>query len=717
MSAAMSRHDNSGLLVELLTPKCRPRSPLSNPHSPLGRSGSLRRLRQSPCSSPSFVADRELSTLLGMVAPDVRTAYPFDLPELRCPEFSLEATSPTCNFPQDQQPQAGPVAPETPSSPPKTSLSAQNHATATYLSYDATQTQVNPTNKVTVKTTSHSNQQSDQNNNKGSDQRGVGRLSDRESGSKGELASRRIAGSEEKLECSTSTSTGNISVVLEKRKLVPELKVFDKVISRLHGLPQDGKNSKEERVKKAQNNSQIGKADKSETSTSSSRKEEEEGREEKVVVWCVTGVCEAAGELTHTDNAHDQKDQCRSDNQGGSQQASSSQTNRKPSKPQPANEKPVPVPISSQPVPASHPASSPRWRPAEPASAKGASKGTKEAKGSTNEKRVVKTDQSTGGRSKNKTNESKEAASSTKTSSKSSTKNVPTSKTQSAVVKPADNANKSKPVRTLTNSENQGLRRVVPISRTNQGGAPALGRRPGTPIPFGLTVSSASFRRGEKASTAPSSRRSSIHKTPDPKDSKESKDKKVSGTTQKQNQDLQRKPSVQKPATKSKPTPPPEEKMCRSTLRSLSIGSSGSVSAPVSPLHRPPTPSPLPIPSFARSTAASFFRRSFASPTPSPSPHTGPPKSPKTTTTTTTSSPLSRTGSLRVSATSRSSNPLKPPSSTSPSKPESTKASPRSPRHLSPAPPKGHRRNDSGSFSDKSSHSRDSSKSTRPSWR
>ncbi|XP_070786089.1 FH2 domain-containing protein 1-like [Enoplosus armatus] len=809
MSSAVSRHDEAGLLVELLTPKSRPRSPLNNYHNPLGRSWSLRRSRHSPSSSPFIAADRELSTLLGMATSDhnvvpqrgegeAMTALPSASPELRSPGLSPQTRpqSPrvtTCSFPQNQEPQAGQMAPQTPPSPPKTSLSAlnANHTTATYLSYDATQTQINtinPTNKVTVKPTSDPNQQSDHNNN-GKDRLGLGFSSQgtlshhqTQAGLMGGLArmnkadgdcSGRIACSDEMFERSTAT-TGNMSVVLEKCTLVPELKVFDKVttltsptegphFSRLHGYHRDNmvitaleeEGVDRSHVQKVQNKSQIENAEKSnvhnsETSSSSSQKEEEEGREEKVVVWCVTGVCEAAGELTHADNTHaeTEKDQCRSDNQGGSQQASSAPANRTPSEPQPTNEKSVPVPISSQPVSVSRcddpslPVSSPMWRPAEPTSpneapaltadaTKEAKEPGEEAEGSTNEERDVKTgpEQSTDDRSRNKTaschttNENTEAASSTNgkaertTSSKPSTKNLPTSRTRPAGTKPVilnttSAANKGKPVRTLTNSENQDMRRVVPISRTSRG-ALSLGKHPEKPpgnrgssstaapaSPAVSNLTSASIRRGERPSTAPSSRRSSIHKTLDPKDSK---DQKVSGTqasAQEQNQDLQRKPSIRK--TLTKPKPQPEEKMCRSTLRALSqAGGGGSVSAPATPLHKATTPSSSPIPSFARSTASSSFRRThttLAPPAPPHSPHTGSDCSPKSSPKTTFSS-------------------VAPPGSSSPLRRSQSIRAPRSPLHDSLVPPKGHRRNDSGTFSDKSTNSRDSGKSNRPSWR
>lgn len=832
MSAVLSRHYEAGQLLELLTPKSRPRSPLNISHNPLGRAGSLRRSRNSPSSSPSMAAERELSTLLGAATPkhkvaaegERRTAFPASSPEttIRSPELSPRPQRvPTCSFNENQQPQTGQRAPQTRSSPPETSLSSQNanHTTANYLSCDATQTQfntINHTNEVTVKPTSDANQQSDHNNN-GNDRSGLGfsnqgTLSDHRSGLRGEVATMNkadqelrgpISCSDQKNEHSTAAA-GNMSVVLEKCTLVPELKAFDKATtrtshsegprsSRLRGCPQDDvvivdleqEGADRSQVQETQNNSQIGNTENtnvqsSETNSSSLQREEEEAREEKVIVWCVTGVCEAAGELTHSDNSHAQteEDPCRGDNQGGSQQASSAPANSMPSEPQPANEKPVPIPISSQPVPVSrcddpsHPVTSPRWCPVDPASANegsrltsGASEEAKETanqeeevEGSTNEMREVETvpEQSlSDDRSRNETpschttNEKTEAATSTNgkaelaPSSKPSTRSLPTSKTRPAGMKTvtpnaSSAASKSKPVRTLTSSENQGMRRVVPISKASRG-APSLGKRPEKPpgnlrgssstaTPASLTVSnlnSTSLRRGDRPSTAPSSRRSSINRTPDAKDSK---DQKVSGpqaSAREQNHDLQRKPSIRKPLTK--PKAQQEEKMCRSTLRALTQGDGGggSISAPATPLHKGSAPSSLPLPNFARSTASSSFRRSHTTLGPPHSSHTGSDSSPKSISKTTsssiappgTSSPLTRTGSMRLSATSRSSDLLYPSSSSPLRRSQSIRIPPRSPLQNSLVPPKGHRPNDSGAYSDKSAHSRDPAKSVRPSWK
>ncbi|XP_034532931.1 FH2 domain-containing protein 1-like [Notolabrus celidotus] len=768
MSVAMSRHSEAGLLVELLT---RPRSP-----NTLGRSGSLRRSRNSPSTSPSAAAERELSTLLRMGTHEhnEQKAFLSTSPETRGPGLTLQARpqSPrlrTCSFPQHQQPKV-----QTPSSPPKIVLST-NNATTTYLSCDATphRFNTNPTTKDTVTPTSDANQQSDHNNN-GKDGVGLslsskGTPPDQQQtrfSSYGERV--RIRKEDQDLDSDRKLESG-MSMVVEKCTLVPELKVFDKVTSHDKG-PCTGHRQGhqqedmvvtdlEEEVQNAQNNSEKSDAQISGTNSSSLQSEDEDQKEEMVIVWCVTSVCEAASELSNTDTHTETDHQRRKDYHGGSQQASSASANGMPLKPQLANEKKVPVPISSQPVPVSrcdNPSlqdTSPRWRPAEFPSADelpdltiDASKEVKEpanqeedTKGSTKDKEDLRIAQPqfTNHATKEKEDSPSKAKAELETLSKPSIKNLPTSKTRPAGIKPATHSTsltpKYKPVRTLTNSENQGMRRVVPISRASRG-IPSLGKHPekpsgtqqgssstGTPASLKVSnVNNASIRRGERPSTAPLSRRSSIHK-----------DSKAPGTqasSREQNQDLQRKPSIRR--TPAKPKPQPEEKMCRSTLRALAQGGGGggggSVSAPATPMHKASTPSSSALPSFARNTAASSFRRTHTPLVPHTPPHpsnTGTDTSPKTGSLSTvtlpgTSSSFTRTGSLRISTSSRSSDLLNKSSSSSLlTRSQSIRVPSRSSPNDSLGPPRGHRRNDSGTFSEKSSHSKDSSKSTRPGWR
>ncbi|XP_063325732.1 FH2 domain-containing protein 1-like isoform X2 [Pelmatolapia mariae] len=790
MSTALSRHDEAGLLMELLTPRSHPRSPVNNSHSPLGRAVSLRRSRKSPSCSPSIAAERELSTFLEK-ATDRKNIQQRDkgssFPSLSSPGFPVTTQT----------------APQNPSSPSKRSPKNKNHATATYLSQNATQTcakATNPANELAVKPTSDSNQQSEHNNNSSSDQPGMGLTSHatlKTSKTKDveQVLTQQTDCTDKRFQQST-TATGNMVVVLEKCTLVPELKVFgsgDTLTShsenRAVGLHQDDvtitdleeEKGDKSQVGKVQNNGQLivnpKQSDEQvgELSSSSTSREDDEGQEDKVVVWCVTGVCEATSD-TQSTYAETEKDQHKGDNQGGNKQTSSTLANDMPSEPQPANEKPVPVPISSQPVPVSRCedtsllVSSSVWRPKEnpsanvvPALTADASEKDKEleeqeeAEVSTNRNSdgVTVSKQSTEEKSKNNmaskdsTSKTAKAASSTKvkaepaTPSKLPNKSLPTSKVQTNGKKPStpntiSASGKSKSIRTLTTSENKDMRRVVPISRTNRSPSrikhteksQAQNRgSSSTAVPTSLTPSkrsSASPRRVARPANAPSSRQSRIPKTLDPKDSN---DQNVSGTqpsAREQNKDFQGKLSSQKPLMK--PKAQQEEKICRSTLRALSqggrSGGGGSVSAPATPLRKATSSSSSVLPGFARSTASSSFRRThtnLAVPAASHSPNIGSDPSPKSSpksssfvTPSSTSLPITRSRSLRVHASAGSSDVQKL-SPSSQRKSQSVKSSPRASRHDLLAPPKGHRRNDSDS--DKSTHSQDSVLPTRPRWR
>ncbi|XP_008287003.1 FH2 domain-containing protein 1-like [Stegastes partitus] len=707
MSAAVSRQNDAGLLMELLKPKPRPRSPLNTSHA-----GSLRRSRNSPSSSPSAAAGLELSMLLEMATVDhkvgqqrgrgdTRTVFPPASPE---PKRSPGPSPPSVSaFSQ--------VSPQTPLQNPSSSPGTTDHATAYLQRYDAAQTQTetwHPTDAATDTPTSDQNQQSDRSDTDGAL---CGSLSSQATPPRCQTLSalnRETAGtsttdqvmSHDETLLRSAAATQNMSVVLEKCMLVPELRVFEDSAATTSCSHHQGDTGSTD----PQNISpQTDDGEKSARTKSSSSQREED--EEKVVVWCVTGVCEAAADMHSTP-----ADKEPSTNQR-EQLVSCATANHMLSEPRPANEKPVPVPISSQPAPASRcddvslPASSSRWCPAEPAPAaaaptekdnKPANRG-EEAKGSTNQQSHVPDNAS-----KNKMAPIQSSNKNTRTAS--STKNHLTS--QPRPTTPSSGSAASRSVRPPTDSEKQGMRRVVPISRTSRG-TPSLVRRPENSdvhsrgSAHSASLSRASVRRGERPATAPSSRRSSVNKAPDPK---ESKDQRVSGTLaagREQYQDLQSRPSIRKPPMKAKPEP--EEKMCRSTLRALALGG-GSVSAPVTPLHKASTPTSSLLPGFARSTASSSFRRTSTTLAPAATfrfPHAASNSSPKSSPKTSTSSTFTRTGSLRVA----SSRPLDllTPSASSPLR--SVYSSPRNGRE------------DSSSFSDKSTHSRESGKTTRPSWR
>ncbi|XP_039862929.1 uncharacterized protein LOC120718450 [Simochromis diagramma] len=783
MSTALSRHDEAGLLMELLTPRSHPRSPVNNSHSPLGRAVSLRRSRKSPSCSPSIAAEQELSTFL----------------EKATDRKNIQQRGKGSSFPSPSSP-GFPVstqtAPQNSSSPSKRSPKNKNHATATYLSQNATQTcanATNPANELAVKPTSDSNQQSEHNNKSSSDQPGMGLSSHATlTTSKPkdvELVLTQQTDCTDKSFQQSTTATRNMVVVLDKCTLVPELKVFGSgntltshSENRHVGLHQDDvtiTDLEEEKgddlqVDKVHNNGQLivnpKQSDEQvcELSSSSTPREGDEGQEDKVVVWCVTGVCEATSD-TQSTYAETEKDQHKGDNQGGNKQTSSALANDMPSEPQPANEKPVPVPISSQPVPVprcddtSLLVSSSVWRLKEPptpnvvpALTADASEKDKELEeeeevstnrnsdGATVSKQSTEEKSKNNMASKDSTSKTAKAASSTKvkaepaTPSKLPSKSLPTSNVQTNGKKPTPNtisaSGKSKSIRTFTTSENKDMRRVVPISRTNR--SPSRIKHTeknrgssSTAVPTSLTPSkrsSASPRRVARPANAPSSRQSGTPKTLGPKDSK---NQNVSGTqpsAREQNKDFQGKMSSQKPLMK--PKAQQEEKICRSTLRALSqggrSGAGGSVSAPATPLRKATSSSSSVFPGFARSTASSSFRRThtnLAVPAASHSPNIGSDPSPKPSSKTSspvtpssTSLPITLSRSLRVHASARSSDVQKL-SPSSQRKSQSVKSSPRASRHDLLAPPKGHRRNDSDS--DKSAHSQDSVLPTRPRWR
>lgn len=446
-----------------------------------------------------------------------------------------------------------------------------------------------------------------------------------------------------------------LSVVVEKCTLAPQLKVFDDV---LHTSSFCGPHQGD-----------VVTVDPEKVQASSSPQEEEED-EEKIIVWCVTGVCEAAGELSDSTHTGNNRNQPSTDNQEKPSRFSVP-ANHRCSAPQPANQKPAPAPISSQPAPVVNHLSSSRQRPV------GSVVANREEAVvvSTNQRKETVGDQSTNDRSRTEasrpgTNEKMGAVSAHV--SKLSNRSALPCRTRKAAT--ANTASKPRPVRTLSRAEHQGMRRVVPISRTDPGAASA-DKHP-EQDQQGSSGTEADLPRGQRPSTAPSSRRSSITKT---LDAKSSKDQKV---TLDQNQDSK----TRAPAGKAgaKPKVQPEEKMCRSTLRALCGG--GSISAPATPAHKAP-------PSFAQSTASSSFRRSTLAP---------PSSSLKTTAS--SGSSLTRAGSPRVahSLDLLKSQSIRPP--------------PRSALQDPLAPPEGLWRNHTGTFSDKTSL-RDSGRSTRPVWR
>lgn len=654
MSTVVSK-DDTGLLELLLTPKSQLRSTPRGNHITRRCSLNAHRTRNPPSSSPLFAADRELSTFLSNDHKVPRQRGKLDSRtnhSLASPKSELKGTE---SSPKKMDTQ-------TPYVPPKTS------SDSTIIGKDGVHDQVE-----TVKPTSYSIQQLDYNNSENNQLENL---------------------SHQTLLHDNSKDT--VSGVLEKQTLVPECRAFDEEI---HYHQKDEtiiKNLNEEVVDDSQIQKRKDNSKKSEKSDveiivtrSPSSQQDREEEEDKVIVWCVTGVCEPAGET-----AQNEKDQ-----HGGENQTSSPPPNRVSSEPHLHGEKSGSTPISCQPVSrcidSSLLVSSPGLPPTEPAPASPVirpgltSDASAEDNVMSNQEKTPKKSGNAPVTSRNKTS-SRHATEKTSsidgkanlaTSSKHSTKNLNSAKPQSTLMKPSTTNTSVRSVCSTTSSENQNTRRVVPITKANRGAKhpekpaahnqssfrTALSSLPSTPI------------RHSHPSTAP--QRSKMPQ------SKELRGQKVSDTaTRTQNTDVQKKPSIRKALTK--PKTQTEEKLC--LLRAFTQSDRGSsVSAPVTPLHKTKTTSLSTPPAFARNTASSSFRRTNTSIS-----NTSSPKSSYKT------SSVSRTGSLRVVTSSRSTSPLR------------TSENIRSTRALLP---KDHR--DNGTVSDKSAHFRDSSKTTRANWR
>lgn len=758
--------DDAGLLAELLSPKRCSRPPSKPP----GPSGSLRRSRNSPSSSSSLAAEHELSAFLGMRTSDHRggkreaTAALSPDPRVtrsgpssrNCPQSSRINTY---SLGQNQQLHVGHMDPLTHSPPPQDSVSLQDHEN--HLVWGVAQCQastIHPTEEATVTTSDHnkvsygnivvSHQET---------------LSDHQtqSGSSAEPAGGNNPvghGAEER-------EHSSVSVVVQRCQLVPELKVFDTLghCEERSDSSHRGGNQREDGADdpqdlEAKKNTRV--AVDTETGSPSFQREEEEGREEKVMVWCVTGVCEAAADLTLEQT---EKNQCSVDYQGEGQAGSSAPCHHTRPQPQPTNQKPVPAPISSQPMPVSrcdglsHPVSSPRWCQGETTSA---SEGPSLTTGASQEQRVRReqrdpsidqrtnmdaaTEQTVDDRNKSAMTSCHTTSENTKVASSSNkraetgslskrSKNLSSPKAQPSGVKPRPpdtdaTASRQKPVRTLTSSENQSIRRVVSISRTSRR-TPPLGtpsekplNKRGTPNTATPPSPNGSIQQKQRPSTAPSSRRSSINKILERKDSKDQKVPGLKESLQEHRQELQKKMPFPKPP--AKPKVPTEGRMCRATLQALTqgVGGGGSISAPSTPSHKGASPSLRQARNFTRGTASSSFRQKYATLALPYSPSTSSdsttkslPKNPSSVVAPPISSPLTRTASLRTtSKTSHLHISLSCPLTRS----QSIRAPPCSATHEShTAPPQGHRQNDSRSFSNQSAHSKASGKSKRPSWR
>lgn len=637
MSAAASR-DETG---KLLTPGSQPHSSSFNTHHVhWGRSGNLRRSRHSPSSSPSLAAQRELSALLGSSG-DLVVSRRRGLEDTRRPLPRGSGLSPTKAW--DGR------------NPESIDEALKDVSKDQDLVKDSRNSRADP---------SCSSQEELPNNPTMFDSRNQ----------------------------SSDQTSYSMSVLLEKCTLVPELKVFKGPATRTSHSEVSLRHN--DAVTPGLEDKGAGEAQSGPLETEKKNAEEPEV---KVIVWCVTGVCEASGENAHPRTEEDRKVP------GEEQQTSCVANVDESSDSRSDGETTESVPISSQPVSVSRhidpalPASSPGLHPTKPASVnqekeEETANQVAEEYNSTNQRAdaadaadAAAGSQQTSDEGGVCTKTSKRRmveGSSTKTkpevSTSSSSRKILNTITGSAGIKPLTSTS-GRLVRTLTTSENQNMRRVVPITRVSPASSSRNPERPpahsrASSRPAGPNASSSSIRRGgERPKTAPPCQQLTAAKTAG---SKEPRKLKASGSEQNQN------PAVRNPVMK--PRTEAEEKMCVSKLRSLNReGRVGSASAPVTPLHksRTATPSSSTVPGFTRNTASSSFRS--------------------------TRPPLQPSSTSPKPSSSSSSSPLR--------RPHSSRSSAPSPLHNSLVPPRVHRRNDSGS--DKSAHSRDSGKPSRPSWR
>lgn len=690
MSTVVAK-DDAGLLTALLTPKSPRRSSPKSDHITRGRSLRSQRTRNPPSSTPLFAAERELSTYFKLSK------------ERKVPQQRGKGDSRTSASPKSEPTSTG----------TSTKADPQTIPLPSKTSSDSTDVQTQGTE---VKSTSCSNQHSDHNNNENS-QRGVS------------LSSQENLQTHENIERSVAPE-GNVSALLEKCPLGPELKAFEEdvhhqrdqtIITDVHEEVVDNS-----QIPNLQNNSKDGEESNVEVpaARSPSQRQDSEEQEDKVMVWCVTGVCEPTSEHVQME-----KHQFGRENQ----RASSPSPNQMSSEPSLDSDKSASVPISSQPVSRGNDSSllvsSPGLHPAEPAPTSPGPGLTVDASEddnvsvsqTRNEKANAApvSEQTTDFKNKTTSRCLTEKASSVDgkaklaTSSKQPAKSFHTSKPQNTLMKPStpNSSTSVASVRALTSSENVSMRRVVPITNTSRG-ATAVAKHPEKPAAhsqssFRTAVPTiqpnASIRQGERPSTTPSRR--SSDKMPESKGLRNQKVSGVQATARAQNSGVQRKPSI-----RTKPKAQTDEKLCLIKLRALAQGEGGgSVSAPVTPLHKNKTSSSSVLPGFAQNTASSSFRRTKTSLATSLS-HTGSPKPPLKTSSlspSNASSAVSHTGSLTTS--SRSASPLR----TSQNIRSSTRSSlPNSLVLLG----RDHQR-DNGSVSDKSTQFRESSKTTRPNWR
>lgn len=271
-------------------------------------------------------------------------------------------------------------------------------------------------------------------------------------------------------------------------------------------------------------------------------------------------------------------------------------------------------------------------------------------------------------------------------------------------------------VRTLTSSESQGMRKVVPMFKLTRTGSSKRAERP-TGQDGGETrrhlrdQSTPSRGRAEKTARPPR------HSSVPPDESNVQRGGGLSGSISRWARDsTPRKASLHKPSAKpvrNIPKPPAEEKMCRSTMRALAQAQAqiqaGASSENSSSLANIPKYS-SDVPSFARNTVASSSRSKK---------ELGPTSAPST---------PSHSPSVRGRKSSTKQSRASPTVHTSEEKPQATnlrrvqsvKATSRSMYRSETPPPALEGVRKTSSFSEKSVQSRDllaSSRASKPSWK
>ncbi|XP_029114810.1 FH2 domain-containing protein 1 [Scleropages formosus] len=263
-------------------------------------------------------------------------------------------------------------------------------------------------------------------------------------------------------------------------------------------------------------------------------------------------------------------------------------------------------------------------------------------------------------------------------------------------------------VRTLAAAENQTMRRVVPLTKLSRSGSSVrkgekTAGRDGTDSKRTPRDQSTPVRRSENQARLP--RNSSLP----PESTKGPRPTPASSLTRWTRELPVRRPSLKKPSAKpvrNVARAPPEEKMCRSTMRALAQAQARSQgtsegSGPETAIH---------LPSFARNTVASSSRKAKKDLPSSDSNPSTPSKS----------ATVSRTGSQKQTG-ARPGPPPAPPAPQEEPKPllrrvQSGKVGGRSTQR-DDNPPAKERPLKSYSFSEKSFQARDSSKALRPLWK